>query len=47
VGGSLLLGTADGAVELVEVQPAGRGRMRGMDWMRGRRLEPARFTPPT
>jgi methionyl-tRNA formyltransferase len=47
VGGSLLLGTADGAVELVEVQPAGRGRRRGMDWMRGRRLEPARFTPPT
>lgn len=45
VGDQLLLGTTDGAVELLEVQPEGRSRMAGGDWMRGRRLEPARFTP--
>ncbi len=46
VGGKVLLGAADGAVELLEVQPEGRNRMAAGDWMRGRRLEPARFTPP-
>ena len=44
--GTVLLGTADGAVELLEVQPEGRHRMAAADWMRGRRLQPARFTPP-
>jgi methionyl-tRNA formyltransferase len=44
--GTVLLGTPDGPVELVEVQPEGRNRMAATDWMRGRRLEPARFTPP-
>jgi methionyl-tRNA formyltransferase len=46
VEGTVLLGTPDGPVELVEVQPDGRNRMTAGDWMRGRRLEPARFTPP-
>jgi len=46
VEGAVLLGTPDGPVELVEVQPEGRHRMGAGDWMRGRRLEPARFTPP-
>jgi len=46
VGGKVLLGATDGAVELLEVQPEGRHRMAAGDWMRGRRLEPARFTPP-
>lgn len=45
-GRAVLLGAADGPVELVEVQPEGRGRMTAADWMRGRRLQPARFTPP-
>jgi methionyl-tRNA formyltransferase len=44
--GVVLLGAADGPVELVEVQPEGRSRMAAGDWMRGRRLQPARFTPP-
>jgi len=46
VEGVVLLGTADGPVELIEVQPEGRNRMAAGDWMRGRRLQPARFTPP-
>lgn len=45
-GESVLLGAADGPVELLEVQPAGRGRMGAVAWMRGRRRQPARFTPP-
>ncbi len=45
-GGVVLLGAADGPVELVEVQPEGRHRMAAGDWMRGRRRQPARFTPP-
>jgi methionyl-tRNA formyltransferase len=46
VEGVVLLGTADGPVELIEVQSEGRNRMAAGDWMRGRRLQPARFTPP-
>ena len=46
VGGAVLLGAAGGPVELVEVQPEGRNRMGAADWMRGRRQQPARFTPP-
>jgi len=45
-GGAVLLGGADGPVELLDVQPAGRGRMEAAAWMRGRRQEPARFTRP-
>jgi methionyl-tRNA formyltransferase len=33
----LLLGTGEGALELVEVQPAGKPRMPGAAWARGRR----------
>jgi methionyl-tRNA formyltransferase len=44
--GAVLLGAADGPVELAEVQSEGRNRMAAGDWMRGRRLQPARFTPP-
>jgi methionyl-tRNA formyltransferase len=40
---SVILGTRDGAVELLEVQPAGRGRMAAAAWMNGRRGEPARL----
>ena len=36
-----LLGVLGGVVELVEVQVAGRGRLPGADWMRGRRGDPA------
>jgi methionyl-tRNA formyltransferase len=42
----VLLGTADGPVELQEVQSAGRARMEAAAWMRGRRGRPARFTRP-
>jgi methionyl-tRNA formyltransferase len=38
-GGRLLLGCADGALELVEVQPAGKRRMQGAAWARGIRGE--------
>jgi methionyl-tRNA formyltransferase len=33
----VLLGTADGTLELVEVQPAGRKRMDAAAWARGLR----------
>lgn len=46
-GGRVLLGTADGAVELLEVQPPGRPSMAAAAWMNGRRGEPARFTVPS
>jgi methionyl-tRNA formyltransferase len=39
--GRVLLGLRQGAVELVEVQPEGKGRMAATEWMRGRRAEPA------
>lgn len=45
-GDAVLLGAADGPVELVEVQPEGRNRMAAADWMRGRRQQPAHFTRP-
>jgi methionyl-tRNA formyltransferase len=37
--GRLLLGCADGALELVELQPAGKRRMAATDWARGIRSE--------
>jgi methionyl-tRNA formyltransferase len=37
--GRVLLGTEDGALELVEVQPAGRRRMPASAWARGLRGE--------
>ncbi|MFH1105172.1 MAG: methionyl-tRNA formyltransferase [Actinomycetota bacterium] len=42
-GGRVLLGCADGVVELLRVQPAGRAEMDALAWMNGRRAEPARF----
>ena len=45
--GRVVLGTRDGAVTLVTVQPAGKGPMAAIDWMRGRRGLPARFESPT
>ena len=39
----VVLGTSDGAVALRTVQPSGKGPMAAVDWMRGRRGEPARF----
>jgi methionyl-tRNA formyltransferase len=39
----VVVGTRDGGVELLEVQPAGKPRMGAADWMRGRRGEPARL----
>jgi methionyl-tRNA formyltransferase len=43
----VVLGTRDGALVLDAVQPAGKGPMPAVDWMRGRRGEPARFESPT
>lgn len=40
---TVLLGTADGVIELVTVQPEGRAPMAAIDWMNGRRGAPARF----
>jgi methionyl-tRNA formyltransferase len=42
-GGAVLLGVADGAVELVEVQPPDRATMSATAWMNGRRGRPAAF----
>jgi len=39
----VLLGCADGVVELVELQPAGRSIMSALAWMHGRRGKPALF----
>ncbi|MBU1493264.1 MAG: methionyl-tRNA formyltransferase [Actinobacteria bacterium] len=45
-GDRVILGTRDGAVALLMVQPAGKGVMTAADWMRGRRRVPARFESP-
>lgn len=37
VAGELLVGTAGRALALLEIQPAGKRRMAGVDWARGRR----------
>jgi methionyl-tRNA formyltransferase len=39
----VLLGTADGVVELVTVQPPGKSPMAASSWMNGRRGTPAQF----
>ncbi|MEE8331633.1 MAG: methionyl-tRNA formyltransferase [Acidimicrobiia bacterium] len=44
VEGVVALGTAGGAVELVEVQPAGKPLMAADAWFNGRRREPARLS---
>jgi methionyl-tRNA formyltransferase len=44
-GQRVLLGCADGVVELLRVQPSGRPEMDALTWMNGRRGEPARFEP--
>ncbi|HLA66391.1 MAG TPA: methionyl-tRNA formyltransferase [Acidimicrobiia bacterium] len=46
VEGLVLLGCADGVVELLRVQPAGKPEMDAVSWMSGRRGEPARFEMP-
>jgi len=45
--GNVILGAADGAVVLGDVQPAGRGALTAIEWMRGRRDEPATFESAT
>lgn len=47
IGGRVILGCADGAVEVLRIQPAGRAEMSARSWMHGRRGEPARFIAPT
>lgn len=44
VSDELLVGTATGAVALQEVQPAGKRRMSGEEWARGRRGDLGRLT---
>lgn len=41
--GHLLMGTRDRTIELLEVQTAGRRRMSGAEWARGRQGSPGRF----
>ncbi|MBC7644642.1 MAG: methionyl-tRNA formyltransferase [Thermoleophilia bacterium] len=49
----LVIGTLDGAVEVLELQPAGKRRMNASDWLRGLReplatnVTPPRPLPPT
>jgi methionyl-tRNA formyltransferase len=43
-GGALLLGSGEGALELIEVKPAGRRAMKVQDYLRGHR-PPARVAP--
>ena len=38
-GGSLVIATGSGTIEIFEVQPAGKERMPAKDWLRGARLE--------
>ena len=45
-GEKLLLGCADGALELLEVKPSGKRTMTARDYLRGHR-PPARVAPPT
>jgi methionyl-tRNA formyltransferase len=40
--GRLLIAAGSGAVEVLEVQPAGKARMTTDDWLRGARLAPGR-----
>ena len=40
--GRLLIAAGNGAVEVFEVQPAGKARMTADDWLRGARLPPGR-----
>lgn len=42
-GRAVVLGTADGLIELVTVQPEGKSPMAARDWMNGRRGIPAQF----
>ncbi|HAX82687.1 MAG TPA: methionyl-tRNA formyltransferase [Actinobacteria bacterium] len=43
MGKAVVLGTADGAIELVMVQPEGRSPLAAIDWMNGRRGAAAEF----
>ena len=45
-GERLLVGLSDGAVELVELQTAGKRALATPEWLRGRRTLPARATRP-
>jgi len=40
--GSLVIATGQGAIEVFEVQPAGKAQMTADDWLRGARLPPGR-----
>lgn len=46
-GGRVVAGFADGAVELVRVQPSGKPVIDAGAWMHGRRAVPMRFHPPS
>ena len=41
--GKVLLGLQEGAIELLEVQPAGRLPMDALDWWRGLKVEELNF----
>jgi len=43
VGGAVLAGFSGGAIELLRVQPPGKGTVEARSWMNGRRAEPLSF----
>ncbi len=44
--GRIVVGTGEGVVEIIELQPAGKGRMPAADYLRGHRIAPGdRFGP--
>jgi len=44
VGAELVVGCGEGALQILELQPAGKGRMAAADFLRGLREPPARAT---
>ena len=44
VGAELVVGCGEGALQILELQPAGKGRMAAADFLRGLREPPARST---
>jgi methionyl-tRNA formyltransferase len=44
IGGELVIGCGEGALQVLELQPSGKGRMAAADYLRGLRAPPVRAT---